>query len=184
MIVALHGGKGSPRQFARSSGLAAPALRAGYAVVWPAGTGRGPLLTWNGVCCCGYAARQGVDDLAFLDAVIADATGLDAARVFLTGMSNGSLMAEAYAARRPAAVRAVAGVAGTLDLARLPPKGRVPLLLIHGTADDHVPYRGGTGREGFTDTDFTPVASVTAAFRKVAEPGLAATHRALPWCGC
>jgi len=41
VIVALHGGGGSPRQFARSSGLAAPALRAGYAVVWPAGTGRG-----------------------------------------------------------------------------------------------------------------------------------------------
>ncbi|MGL4278956.1 MAG: hypothetical protein ACRCS0_01205, partial [Albidovulum sp.] len=59
LILALHGGGGDPDQFAKASGLARAATRAGYAVVFPAGSGRkgDRLLTWNGGYCCGYAAR-------------------------------------------------------------------------------------------------------------------------------
>jgi polyhydroxybutyrate depolymerase len=165
VILALHGGGGSADQFARASGLSAPANRQGYAVIYPEGTGRAG--TWNGGYCCGAAQRNRVDDVAFLDAVIADAIrrfGLNPARVYLTGMSNGSIMAETYAALRPAKVRAVAGVAGTMDTRRFKPRGRVPLLHIHGTADDMVPYEGGKGGSSLTRTDFASVASVEAAF--------------------
>lgn len=165
MIVALHGGGGSAEQFARSSGLSRPATRAGYAVIYPEGTGR--LATWNGGYCCGAAQRTGVDDVAFLDHVIADAArrfGLDAGRLYLTGMSNGAIMAETYAALRSSRVRAVAGVAGTLDTDSFRPTSPVPLLHIHGTADGQVPYAGGTGETGLTRTDFSPVAAVEAAF--------------------
>lgn len=146
VIVALHGGGGGAEQFARASGLSRPANRQGYAVIYPEGTGR--LATWNGGYCCGMAQRRGVDDAAFLDAVIADAAarfGLDAARLYLTGMSNGSIMAETYAALRPGRVRAVAGVAGTMDTGRFAPVAPVPLLHIHGTADEMVPFAGGPG---------------------------------------
>jgi polyhydroxybutyrate depolymerase len=74
LILALHGGGGSPAQFARTSRLTAPALAAGFAIAYPAGTSRGgPLLTWNGLYCCGSAQGSGVDDTAFLAAVIDDA---------------------------------------------------------------------------------------------------------------
>ena len=165
VILALHGGGGSADQFARASGLSAPANRQGYAVIYPEGTGRAG--TWNGGYCCGAAQRNRVDDVAFLDAVIADAIrrfGLNPARVYLTGMSNGSIMAETYGALRPAKVRAVAGVAGTMDTRRFKPRGQVPLLHIHGTADDMVPYEGGKGGSSLTRTDFASVASVEAAF--------------------
>lgn len=178
LIVVLHGGGGNPGQIARNSGFSRPANAAGHAVVYPAGSGR-RLLTWNGGYCCGAAARQGVDDLAFLDRVIADARkrfGL-AGRVYMTGMSNGALMAEAYAASRPRVLSGVAGVSGTLDLDRFPLRGAVPLLHIHGTADTQVPYAGGQGSNGFTDTDFTPVAAVVAAFVRTNGPGLARTRR-------
>ncbi|WGV17019.1 alpha/beta hydrolase family esterase [Fuscovulum ytuae] len=163
LIVALHGGGGGADQFARNSGLSAPANGQGYAVIYPEGTGRAA--TWNAGYCCGQAQRRRVDDLAFLDAVIADAIrrfGLNPARVYLTGMSNGAMMAETYAAQRPGKVRAVAGVAGTLDTARVTPKGPVPLLHIHGRADDRVPYAGGMGKG--LRASFASVASVEAAF--------------------
>jgi polyhydroxybutyrate depolymerase len=167
VILALHGGGGNPAQFARNAGLSAPATAQGYAVIYPAGTGRGPHLSWNGGYCCAYAARTGADDVGFLDRVVADAArrfGLDPAGVFVTGMSNGALMAERYAAERPGRVRAVAGVAGTLDPGiRL--RGPVPLLHIHGTADRRVPYHGGRG-EGPSVTDFAPVETVARAFRR------------------
>lgn len=175
MILVLHGGGGNPAQIARNSGFSRPANAQGYAAIYPAGSGYTRLLTWNGGYCCGYAARAGIDDIAFLDRVIADAArrfGLDPTHVYITGMSNGALLAEAYAAARPRAVRAAAGVSGTLDLASFPVRGSVPLLHIHGTADTHVPFGGGRGSESLTDTNFTAVNDVIAAFRRANGPGL------------
>jgi polyhydroxybutyrate depolymerase len=169
LILALHGGGGDPLQFASSSGLARAATRAGFAVAFPAGTGRWDkrLLTWNGGYCCGSAAKNGVDDTRFLKQVIADAAqrfGVDGSGVYLTGMSNGSIMSETFAARNPGMVRAVAGVSGTMDTARTRVEGRVPLLIIHGTADTKVPYDGGRGDTSNTQVDFASVASVVQAF--------------------
>lgn len=169
LILALHGGGGSPDQFARASGLAQAAVDEGYAVIFPAGSVRAgrKLLTWNAGYCCGFAARAGVDDDAFLIAVIKDASvrfGLDAGRVYLAGMSNGSMMVEAFAARNSALVQAVAGVAGTMDATQVVVEGRVPLLVIHGTADKNVPYEGGVGADSISGTDFASVPSVVQAF--------------------
>lgn len=169
LILALHGGGGNPDQFATASGLGRVASKAGYAVIFPAGSGRrgDRLLTWNGGYCCGYAARRDVDDLGFLANVIADAAdrfGVDGERVYLTGMSNGSIMAETFAAKNPDRVRAVAGVSGTMDTGATPVGGKVPALVIHGTADAMVPYAGGKGDQSLTRTDFASVASVVQAF--------------------
>lgn len=165
VILALHGGGGSADQLARSSGMSKAANRVGYAVIYPEGTGR--VATWNGGYCCGAAQRRGLDDAAFLDAVVADAArrfGLDGQRLYATGMSNGAIMAQTYAALRPGRLRAVAGVAGTMDTARFHIAAPTPLLIIHGTADPMVPYDGGQGRTSLTRTDFASVASVEAAF--------------------
>lgn len=169
LILALHGGGGDPTQFATASGLARAATRAGFAVAFPAGSGRRDerLLTWNGGYCCGFAARRGVDDIGFLKQVIADAAGrygVDSSAVYLTGMSNGSILAETFAAKNPALVRAVAGVSGTMDARRIRVQGQVPTLIIHGTADKMVPYEGGQGDTSLTRTDFASVASVVKAF--------------------
>ncbi len=183
MILALHGGGGNPAQFARASNLGGAATARGYAVVFPAGTsrrGKDRLLTWNAGYCCGYAAQAGVDDDAFLKAVIADASarfGLDGQRVFLTGMSNGAIMAETFASRNPGRVAAVAGVSGTMDTARNRVKGPVPALIIHGTADPMVPYGGGVGDDSLTRTDFSSVDAVVQAFLDAQPAPLAKTTR-------
>jgi polyhydroxybutyrate depolymerase len=167
LIVALHGGGGSPEQFARASRLAAPALGAGFAIAYPAGTSRGgPLLTWNGGYCCGSAAAAGVDDTGFLVAVIEDAGRRFGTRprAYLTGMSNGAIMAQRVATERPGHVAALATVAGTMEAARHRPGAAVPFLHIHGTADDMVPYAGGYGASSLTRTRFSSVDAVVTAF--------------------
>lgn len=181
LVLALHGGGGNPRQFAGDSGLAETALARGFAVAFPAGTSKrgARLLVWNAGYCCGYAPGAGIDDAGFLDRVIADAAGrfgIDRTRVFVTGMSNGGIMAETYAALRPGTVRAAASVAGPMDVAATAVKGAVPLLHIHGTEDDHVPYAGGVGEKSFVRTDFAAVDEVTAAFRRAAARPLRAVE--------
>lgn len=178
LILVLHGGGGNPDRTEAVTGLTRVALRAGYAVIYPAGTGR-KLLTWNAGYCCAGAARKGVDDLGFLAKVIGDAQSRFALgeRVYMTGMSNGSMMAETFAARNPGLVRAVAGVSGTMDTRSVRVAGPVPALIIHGTADPMVPYDGGPGDSSLTGTDFASVASVVQAFLGPWGGGLTETTR-------
>lgn len=188
LLVALHGGGGKPGQFARNSGIAGAALARGFAVALPAGSGRLGRLSWNAGQCCGHAAAAGVDDLGFLDAVIADARsrlGTDAGPVFIAGMSNGSMMAQAYAAARPGALAGVAAVSGTPDLARFAPSAPVPLLILHGTADQNVPFEGGLGRRSRAKTAFHSVRATLDANLALWRPlGVAGPlHRTLPGKG-
>jgi polyhydroxybutyrate depolymerase len=178
LLVMLHGGGGNPGRTKAVTGLTRVALRQGYAVAYPAGTGR-KLLTWNAEYCCAAAARNGVDDDGFLARVIKDAQDrFDlGTRVYVTGMSNGSMMAQTFAARNPGLVRAVAGVAGSMDTASVRVAGPVPALIIHGTADPMVPYGGGRGENSLTRTDFASVASVVDAFLAPWGDGLARTSR-------
>jgi polyhydroxybutyrate depolymerase len=55
LILVLHGGGGNPDRTARLTGFTGPAVRKGYAVVYPAGTGR-RLLSWNAGYCCASAS--------------------------------------------------------------------------------------------------------------------------------
>lgn len=180
-IFALHGGGGNPEQFAGSSRLSDAALAQGFAVIYPAGSGPqrrligrvlvGRLLTWNAGYCCGYAMAQGIDDVGFLDAVAADATArFGLTRFYATGMSNGAMMAERFASEGKTPLKAVAAVAGTMDLTTTPKPRPVPLLVIHGTADDHVAYGGGPGPNSYQQADFTAVARIIAAWRQVLGP--------------
>lgn len=170
LVVALHGGGGSPEQFARSSGLAEVALREGFAIAFPAGTsGRGgPFLVWNAGYCCASAVTRGVDDVAFLDRVVADASARAGATggAYMTGMSNGAMMAQVYAARRPERVVALATVAGVMDISDVRITDAVPFLHIHGTADDRVPYAGGPGGKLVDEIVFPSVEDLARAFLK------------------
>lgn len=163
VIVFLHGAGRTPEGISRSTGLPAKAVAQGYAVLLPAGMYE----TWNAGYCCGRAQSKGVDDLSFLDAVLADGVsrfGLDAGRVYVVGMSNGAMMAQTWAVSRPGKFVAVAAVSGTLDLSSHPVTAPVPLLAIHGTGDVVVPFDGGPGTSITANTDITPEPVVDAAF--------------------
>ena len=113
------------------------ALAAGMAVVFPNGTdarggrllSRGGMRTWNAgggrdgtVCVSGDACKRGVDDVAYVRALLADVGAridVDPKRVFATGFSNGAALAHRLACEAADAVRR-----GRAGLGREPGRAR------------------------------------------------------------
>lgn len=92
------------------------------------------------------------DDVGFLRAVIARLRtdyGLPAARVFMSGGSNGAQMTLAFAAQATDDIAALAICSGNLPETPLPgactigPSRPIPALFTHGSADPAMPYAGG-----------------------------------------
>jgi polyhydroxybutyrate depolymerase len=146
LLLALHPGYGSAAGFARTTGFSERADAFGYVVAYPAGLYR----SWNAGDCCGPPAREGVDDVAFLLAVVTDVarhTPIDAANVFVAGFSNGAGLALLLGCRRAERVRAIVAGGSPLHvpLEECAPSRPVPLFTFHGLADPVAPYDGGRG---------------------------------------
>jgi polyhydroxybutyrate depolymerase len=155
LVVVLHGGAGSGAQAERAYGWNTTADREGFVVAYPDGVRR----SWNaGPGCCGPATRDGVDDVRFVEDVVAAVSRgvpVDPARVFVTGMSNGAMMAYRLACDSTV-FTAIAPVAGTL-IGDCPHPAGVSVLHVHGTADGSVPWAGGPGSRNNGGTGRIPV---------------------------
>jgi polyhydroxybutyrate depolymerase len=90
----------------------------------------------------------GSDDVRWIGALFDDVertTCIDAARVYVTGMSNGALMTSRIACEYADRIAAVAPVAGITDPPGCRPSRPVPVIAFHGTDDRFLPYNGGLG---------------------------------------
>jgi polyhydroxybutyrate depolymerase len=144
-VVALHDAGNTVDGMQEVTQLDRAAARHGFAAVFPAATTEAKR-TWNAGFCCGAGPSAGVDDMAFLDAVLEELAAeerIDADRVHLAGVSNGAVMAYRYACARADRVAGVGSVAGTMNPDTCQPSAPVPVVEIHGTADEVVPFEGG-----------------------------------------
>ena len=143
LVLAFHGGGGDGRGMERLTHFSDIAQRERFLVAYPEGVRR----HWND----GRPLEAaGVDDVAFVRALIDDVATfqpLDAQRIYATGMSNGGIFTHYLATKLGDRLAAVAPVAGgiTEELAEnfRPVRPTLPVLIVHGTEDRIVPYRGG-----------------------------------------
>ena len=161
LFVGLHGGTGWADQFALNDHIEGLAESNGFLVVHPDGVkvGGGPGGVWNGGICCGVAAREGIDDVGFVAAVIDRVEAdfdVDPARVFAYGHSNGGIMSYRLACELADRVVGIGVVAGTLGVERCEPSQPVSVIHVHGTADENVPLAGGQGPRSIAGVDFPP----------------------------
>ena len=145
LVLALHGRGGSGQRMARWSGLDAKADAEGFLLVAPDGTGnpRG----WY----TGFAPGGEIDDVGFIGALIDTLVAryrVDRGRVYVVGHSNGGVLAHRVASDLSVRVAAAAVVAGAMGVRSgdgratsiETPRAPVPMLIIHGDADDVVQY--------------------------------------------
>lgn len=170
LVINFHGGGGSPSGARAQSGFSALGARVGAIVVYPAGSGRFSdqrLLTWNTGSCCGYAQAQKVDETAFVRALIdtlEHTYSIDRNRIYATGLSNGGMMTYLVGCTLADRFAAIAVISGELSM-DCHPSRPVSVLIIHGTADENLPYDGGVGRKALDKHDVKPVSFAVESWK-------------------
>ena len=167
LVIGLHGGLGSGGQFAADAFFDSQAERGAFIAVYPDGIPRSRLIearTWNAGGCCGAAMNEGVDDVAFIAALLdqlASELPIDRDRVYATGHSNGGMMAQLLACDRADLIAAIAVYSGPLQTSCAPSEP-VSVLNIHGDADQNILIGGGNGPRAVTNTDFASLEETAA----------------------
>jgi polyhydroxybutyrate depolymerase len=151
LVICLHGGGGDFGFAKRMFGMNEKADKEGFIVAYPNGSGRlkNHILTWNAGECCGYAEARRIDDVTFIRNFIRQMRAdynIDSKRVYLVGFSLGGMMAYRLACELTDDLTAIAVVGGSMNGKEKVPSRAVPVLIIHGLADRHVPIQGGGGK--------------------------------------
>lgn len=169
-LLALHGAGGTAQIQASMTLLNALGARQRALIVYPEGTGFIP--TFNAGHCCGYAQSAGIDDTAYVRAILDDLAlrfPVDAARIYAAGMSNGGMMSHRLAcelADRLAGIASISGTAAQRDghgntYYACTPSRPIPILHVHATNDRTIPYLGGSSPD-LSAPEFLPVESTIA----------------------
>lgn len=204
LVIVLHGGGGSAKSAVAQTGFDAEADRQGFIAAYPDGSdrprpllnalGKPGFLTWNAGACCGTAVEQGVDDVGFVRAMVADVAKrhpIDPKRIYATGLSNGGMMAYRLACEASDLVAAIGAVSAVIVVAPCEPRFPVSVIDIHGTADRNVPIDGGVGAKSFTRYPYPPVQRSIDLFAAhddcgkdpvVSAPAPGVTLRSYPLC--
>ena len=170
VVLVFHGGMGNAQGARRATHFDRKADREKFLVVYPQGLGAFPrrFLTWNSGNCCGRAQRENADDVGFVRAILDDLpryVKVDERRVFATGFSNGAMISNRLGCELAERIAAIAPVSGTLGIAGCKPARPVPVIHVHGTADQNCPYAGGTGAHSLAGVSFRSVADSVKAWR-------------------
>lgn len=152
LLAVLHGAGGDARLIARITRFDEVSEREGLIAVYPEAVDK----AWNDGRrpATGSTPVHEVDDAGFLAMLIETLVrqhGLDPARVFVTGASNGAMMCHRLACERSELVGGLGMVMGSIPAGlydTLAPSRPVPALLINGTSDPIVPWKGGPVRVG------------------------------------
>jgi polyhydroxybutyrate depolymerase len=161
LVVVLHGGGGRSVTMLRKTNFSVESEKEGFICVYPNGFSRFPLFfrMWNGGYCCGIALDKNVDDVGFIKTLInhlCSQLTIDPQRIYVTGHSNGAIMAYRLGAELSDMIAAIAPVAGSIGgyadeddpLYVIPePLYPVSVMAFHGRLDQNVPYNGGQGNK-------------------------------------
>ncbi len=170
MVVVIHGAFDNAEGMEEYSGFSKLADRENIIVLYPNGIGiLGYLQHWNAGHCCGKAQQDNIDDVGFIASAIASAArrlNVDPKRIYMLGFSNGGMMTYRFTAERGEMLAAAAALAASIgsrtpDTQRqwLMPRPVKPLafLIMHGTADTDVPFKGHASQRRGTPRNYSSV---------------------------
>ena len=145
LVIALHGGTQTAEDQQTGTGFDALSDRERFIVAYPDGIEK----SWADGRGTTNADRKHVDDVGFVRAVIADipkTQPIDRRRVYVTGASNGAIMANRLGCEAADTFAAIAPVIGVLPanlLSTCHPTATISVVGIQSITDPIVPFAGG-----------------------------------------
>ncbi|MAD73367.1 MAG: hypothetical protein CML20_00950 [Rheinheimera sp.] len=168
LLLAFHGSGGTSADMQNTANFSGYSDE--YIVAYPqSGT-----VEWNEGCNCNIANRLGIDDLGFVDEVVADISAkyrIQPGEVFAVGFSQGGLFTQNLACNRSSSFKAFAVVAAPMSgqlWQSCEPAEPVSIMLVMGKNDNVLPYNG------YTHSNFGLVSATQAITR------FATLNRSLP----
>lgn len=157
LVIVLHFGGGNGEIIEEVTEMSEKAEKEGFIAVYPYGTGpfEKRLLTWNAGYGVGYAYKNNIDDVGFIQTLIdelQDTFTIDDQRIYITGFCFGASLTYRLGAELSDTIAAIAPISGSIGgkhtkdtaLWKIPqPTNPLPVLTIHGMQDKAVPYNGG-----------------------------------------
>jgi polyhydroxybutyrate depolymerase len=156
LVLNLHGATQNAQLEEITSDMDPNADMNGYLVAYPDGTRISKVLTpdpiaknaqygWNAGMCCGLPVTKKINDVGFLLKVIsaiAAKTPVDLRRVYMTGISNGGMMAYAMAAEASDHLAAISSISGQVEIPVIHPTRSVPTMEFHSVNDPIAKFDG------------------------------------------
>ena len=172
MMLNFHGFAGKASDYMRYADMRSVAESENFILVYPQGSCSDGLSHWN-PCPRGGENKSSADDLGFIQAIINDIStqyNVDQERIYATGYSNGGMMAYGLANHKSDLIAAVACVSGIMLDCFGSISHSMPILHLHGTSDNELPYNGNSDYPsvqsileywiGFNNTSINPTSRI------------------------
>jgi polyhydroxybutyrate depolymerase len=150
LVLAMHGVAGSAPTTEQYFLINEKADEQNYAIIYPEGvvsTAINKNRTWNAGTCCEFAAKNDINDVGFISALIDSmpkAFKINKKKIYATGMSNGGMLSYRLACELSNKIAAIAAVSGPMVVKQTcNPARAMPILHIHSVKDKIIPYLGG-----------------------------------------
>lgn len=144
LVIAFHGAGGSGPGFQEFARLDGEADKRGFLVAYPSATG----VNWAEGCNCTRPDIDGVDDIGFVDNLIARVDqdfNIDTSKIYAIGYSQGALFTHRLACERSETFAGSAMVSGMMSIpvaTTCAPAGAQDIMMMHGENDDVLPWTG------------------------------------------
>lgn len=143
-VIVLHSTGGNPERVAELTNFNTYADQYGFQVAYPAAIER----AWNDGRSMSPGHKE-IDDVGFINRLaghLVDTFNADPARLYLVGLAEGGMLAQRIACEDSRIFAAVATVNAAIPepvAARCRPTAPMPIMMIQGTSDPFVPFKGG-----------------------------------------
>ena len=190
LLVVLHGGGGNASFMQSHFDMSDTATKDGFVVAYLSGTPAARVLSkrmlaWNsGNGCCGKPADDNVDDVGYITGAVAylsNKYGIDPKRTYVTGHSNGAMMAQLMLCTTNVFAAGVT-MSGPVNgaVTECPAAKGKRILAIHGALDENVPIAGGVGTKGPQKAKNIPYRSEASAKALFEQSGASYTIEVVP----
>lgn len=175
LVINFHGFGGNVREYMNYADMRPVAEADTFILVYPQGSYLDGSSHWN-PCPPGGDNKSSADDFGFIEDMIKEISthyNIDMKRIYAVGYSNGGMMAYGLANYKSELIAAVASVSGTMLDCIGPTSHPMPVLDLHGTSDDVIPYNGNSYYNSvqsvlgywidFNNTNKIPIVSVDSS---------------------